>query len=109
MFALTNFTVLPGPSRWALANVAALRQYVASSAVLARLADARIQRLLTISAGELRGTDALVVGLLVLLHGVILVRIIIVIIIIIVVLQIVLQLAILAGAVLSGVALHLLH
>lgn len=68
---LTDLTVFAGSTRRTLAHVSSLRQDVAGGTMLARFADAGIQRLFTISTGELRRANASVVWRLVLLHSVI--------------------------------------
>lgn len=68
---LTDLAVFAGSTGRALAHVSSLRQDVASGTVLTRLADARVQRLLAVSAGELWRAYAPVVRRLVLLHRIV--------------------------------------
>lgn len=56
---------------WTFAHVTTLRQDVAGGSVLTRFAYTRIQRLLAVSTGELRRTDASVIRRFELLHLVI--------------------------------------
>lgn len=68
---LTDLAMFAGSTGRALAHVSSLRQDVTSGTVLARLADARVQRFLAVSAGELWRAYAPVVRRLVLLHRII--------------------------------------
>lgn len=77
LFVLTDLTVLAGSARRAFAHVSSLRQDVAGGAVLAGLADARVQRLLAVATGELRRAYASVIRRLVLLHRIIAVLVIV--------------------------------
>lgn len=94
--------MLAGSAGRTLAHVSSLRQNVAGGSVLAGLADARIERLLAVSAGELRRTYASVVRRLVLLHRVI------VVIVIVLVLKLVIVVALFGGAAFFRVLLRLL-
>lgn len=88
-----------GSTRRTLAHVSSLRQNVASGTVLAGLADAGVQRLLAISAGELRRANASVVRRLVLLHRIIAV------VVIVLVLELVIVVALAGDAALPRVLL----
>lgn len=88
-----------GSARRTLAHVSSLRQDVAGGTVLAGLADARVQRLLAVSAGELRRTNASVVRRIVLLHRVIAV------VVIVLVLRLVIVIALAGDAALPRVLL----
>lgn len=69
--------MLAGSTRRTLAHVSSLRQDIAGGTILAGFADAGVQRLLAIPAGELRRTNASVVRQSVLLYRVIAVIVII--------------------------------
>lgn len=92
--------MLAGPARRALAHVSSLWKDIASSTVLAGLADTRIQRLFTVTASKLRWAYTSVVRRLVLFHRVIAVLV------IVLILELVVVVALVGGTASSRVSLE---